>query len=213
MQPSAVEERGAALIIALLIAALLTAVAAALIVVTTTETLITGGYRAAQEVRYAAEAFVERSIRELAGMADWTPVITPAPATFVAPFSDTALTPLAPDGRILNLSGLTAARQAASDLVYGAAVFGADSPAWRLYAHAQLQNLVPPGMLTPPAYVLVWVADDGGDGDGDPGQDSNGRLWMHAEAYGVGGARRAVETAIARAENAEVRMLAWKEVR
>ena len=91
--------------------------------------------------------------------------------------------------------------------------FGADRPVWRLYAHASLQSILPPGTIAPRAYVLVWVQDDGGDGDGDPAKDSNGIVLVCAEAYGPGGARRRVEASIGRAAPGGVRLLAWRDGR
>jgi hypothetical protein len=63
-----------------------------------------------------------------------------------------------------------------------------------------------------PAYLLVWVADDG-EGDGDPAVDSNGQILVHAEAYGASGACRGVEAAIRRAQPPVVQVLARRPVR
>jgi PilX N-terminal len=210
---SAISERGAALIITLLMVALIAAIAAALIVTTTTETLISGSHRAAHEAFYAADAALERAIAALAAITDWSPIVAAAPGNLVAGFSDGQARPIAPDGRALDLAALTALRQAASDTVYAPSVYGADSPRWQLFAHTRLQDLIPEGTLSPPAYLLIWVADDAADGDGDVHRDANARVLVHAEAYGPGGARRAVEAAVARTPEGAVRVLAWKEIR
>jgi PilX N-terminal len=206
-------QNGAALIVTLLIAALIAAIAAALIVTTTTETLISGGHRAAQEAFHAADGALERTLAALAGIADWSPLLADAPGNLVAGFSDGQTRPIAPDGRALDLVALTASRQAASDTVYGPGVDGADSPRWQLFAHTRLQDLVPKDIVTPPAYLLIWVADDGEDGDEDPRRDSNASVLVYAEAYGAAGARRAVEAAVARTPEGAVRLVAWKDVR
>jgi hypothetical protein len=156
---------------------------------------------------------VERAIGELAAVPDWSGVLSAPPSNVVASFDDGSASVAAPDGRRLSVPALTAARQAMSDTVYGPTEFGLDSPVWRLYAHAALQRVLPPGLISPPGYILVWVADDGGDGDGDPSTDSNGQLLVYGDAYGVSGSRRALEVAIGRATPTAIRVLSWKDPR
>jgi hypothetical protein len=206
-------ERGAALLLALMTAALIAAVAASLIVSTSTDLIITGSYRSSLEATYGVEAGVERAISELALLPDWSVVLAPPPSNIVTSFDDGSAFTAGPDGRRLSVPGLTAARQALSNTVYGPAEFGADSPVWRLYAHATLQTVLPPAVIAPPGYILVWVADDGGDADGDPGTDSNGQLLVYGDGYGVSGARRGLEVAIARAAPTAIRVLSWKDPR
>ncbi len=207
------DEQGAALIIALLVLALLSGIVAALVTVSATDTLISATYRHSTEASHAAEAALERALHDLAVLPEWTPVVAEPPANVMSSFVDGLLVAVAPDGRRLDLSRLTTDRQRESDARDGAVVFGADAPAWRLYAHGSLQDLLPPGEIALPMYLVVWVADDGLDGDGDPGADANGRIVVHAEAFGVGGTRRAVEAAVRRLSNGAVRQVAWREVR
>jgi hypothetical protein len=206
-------ERGSALLIVLLAATLIGAVAAALVVTSTTETLVSGAYRTSREALYGTDAVLEAAIHDLAGIADWSVVLAAEPGNVTASFSDGNARPLAPDGRVLSLVTLTANRQAASDALYGPAAFGADAPRWRLFAHAALGAILPPGSAAAPVYVLVWVADDGSDGDGNPSRDTNGRLLIYAEGFGSGGARRPLEAAITRAGTGVVRLAAWKDAR
>jgi hypothetical protein len=206
-------ERGAALFLALVTTALITAIAASLIVTTSTDMMIAGSYRASAEAMYGVEAAVERAVGELAAVPDWSAVLAAPPSNLLASFDDGAATVAAPDGKSLSMPTLTSARQALSNAVYGSAQFGADSPVWRLYAHAALRSILPPAMIAPPGYILVWVADDGGDGDGDPAKDSNGQLLVYGDAYGVAGARRGLEVAIARAAPTAIRVLSWKDPR
>jgi hypothetical protein len=61
------------------------------------------------------------------------------------------------------------------------------------------------------------MADDGDDGDGQPRQDSNGVVLVHAEAFGIRGARAGIEVLAGRVEGegpqpSTVRLLAWREV-
>lgn len=209
----AADQHGAALIIALLVLALLSGIVAALVTVSATETLISATYRQTAEASHAAEAALERALHDLASLPDWTPVVAAPPANVTSSFVDGLQVAVAPDGGRLDLTQLTADRQRDSDGRDGSALFGADAPMWRLYAHGSLQDLLPSNEITLPMYLTVWVADDGLDGDGDPSADTNGKIVVHAEAFGVGGTRRAVEAAIRRLSNGTVRQIAWREVR
>jgi PilX N-terminal len=206
------DDRGAALVVAILIAALMTAVASALLTTTTTETLIGGAHRASQETLYAADAALERAIGALASISDWSAVLAAPAGTLMAPFDDGQAAPIAPDGRRLDLVRLLAARQAASNSLYGPGVFGADSPRWRLYGRAALSRVLGSNLAAQPAYLLVWLADDGADGDGDPGRDSNGQVALYVDGFGPAGARRAIEAGISRSGPGVVRLVSWKEV-
>jgi hypothetical protein len=205
------DDRGAALVIALLTALLLSAIAIALVTVTTTETLIGAAHRHALEAAHGADASLERAIHDLAALPDWSVVLATPPGNVMSSFVDGLSSAVAPDGRALDLSRLTADRQRESDARDG--VFGADSPVWRLYAHAALRDLLPPNQITLPLYLVSWVADDGEDGDGDPQVDANGRVLVRAEAFGSGGARRAIEAAVDRSPNGTLRVSVWREVR
>jgi hypothetical protein len=207
------DERGVALLMALVTAALVTAVATTMVMSSSTDLVITGNTRASTETLYAAEAAGQRAIGELATIADWSTVLAPPPANVTATFDDGKTMVRAPDGRSLSVPVLTASRQAASATTYGPAAFGADSPVWRLFGHADFRALLPPGVTAPPAYVLIYVADDGGDDDGDPQSDANGQLIVYAEAYGVSGAHRAVELAVLRVTPGTIRVLSWKDPR
>jgi hypothetical protein len=101
------------------------------------------------------------------------------------------------DGTFVPLAQLTAARQAESDAFYADTP---DRPVWQLLAHAPLDRLTG---AAPPVYVIVWIADDVDEADGDPLHDSNGVLMLHAEALGLRGARRRVEVTVARESQAE----------
>jgi len=200
------------LLMALVTAALVTAIATTMVMSSSTDLVITGNTRASMEAMYAAEAAGQRAIGELATIADWSTVLAAPPGNVTATFDDGETMVRAPDGRSLSVPVLTAARQTASAVTYGPG-FGADSPVWRLFGHADIRALLPPGVTSPPAYVLIHVADDGGDGDGDPERDANGQLIVYAEAYGVSGAHRAVELAVSRVTPGTIRVLSWKDPR
>ena len=213
MLPFLDNERGVAVVLALLLALLVGAIAAALVVLTTTETLISASFRHGQESSYGAEAALERALDDLATMPDWSPVLAAAPANVVSSFDDGVASPLAPDGRRLDLARLTADRQRESDVRDGPTVFGADSPRWRLFAHAPLSALLAAPGLDLPLYLVVWVADDELDGDGDPAVNRNGRIVVWAMAFGAGGARRSVEARVGRRDGGDLQLLAWREPR
>lgn len=204
-------ERGAALLIAVLIVLLLSAAGVALVALTSTETLIGAGYRHAQEAAYAAEAAFERALADLDTIADWSLVLRAPPGNVTSSLNDGAASPRGPDGRLLDLAALTAARQRHSDARDGPSAFGADAPQWRLFAHAPIQQLSSDLPPLPPVYLLVWVADDGMDGDGAPESDANGRVLMFAQALGSSGSRRAVEGLIGRRDTA-LTVLAWRRI-
>ena len=204
-------EAGAALLLALITTALLSAIAASLIVSTSVDMMIAGNQRAAVETMYAVEAALERAIGELSAVPDWSAVLSPPPSNAVATFDDGSREAATPDGRLLSMAVLSAARQTTSDAAYNR--FDGDAPVWRLYAHAPLRSILPSGTIAPPGYTLVWVADDGGDGDGNPSIDANGQLLVHGDGYGLAGGRRSIELAIGRAAPGAVRMLSWRDQR
>ena len=200
-------DRGAALVIVLLLMVLLAVLAGALITVSTTETLIGAAHRQAQEAAHGADAALERALLDLARLPDWSVVLAAPPANALSTFDDGAAAPIGPDGRRIDLALLTAARQRESDSRDGP-LFGADSPQWRLFAHAPIQNLAA-SVAPVPVYLVVWVADDGMDGDGDPSRDANQRVIVHATALGAGGTSRSVEAAIGRTPEGVLRLRSW----
>jgi hypothetical protein len=219
---SRAREAGTALICVLMVTTLLATLAAAAVLVVMTESMASANHGAAQQALYAADAALEQTLSELQA-ADWRSL----PGVAVsARLVDGALTPRAPDGAVLDLAQLAIARQAESDAAFG---ISSDRPVWRLFGHAPFSDLVPAGEVIPPAYLLVWMADDGDEGDGEPGRDSNGVLMVRVEAFGASHAHRSIEATLALltgppAEAAEpggpapenrheVRVLSWKEVR
>jgi hypothetical protein len=198
--------------VALLVMLLLAAIGAALVVVTTTETLISASYRSAQEAAHGAEGAVERALHDLSTTPDWSLVLAVPPANLVSTLDDRTSMPRGPDGRRLDLAALTVERQRDSDVRAGPSGFGADSPQWRLYAHAPIEELLPSAAIVLPVYLIVWVADEGLDGDGNPAIDSNGTILVHAEAFGTGGTRRAVQASIRRSTEGVTRVVSWHRV-
>src|SRR4029079_6074595 len=106
---------------------------------------------------------------------------------------DSTQTPHAPDGTALDLGALTADRQAESDGTFAASP---DRPVWRLFGRGPFNDLAPGRPNIPPAYILVWVGDDGEDGDGDAARDANNRVMLRVEAYGAAGSHRSIEATV-----------------
>ena len=82
---------------------------------------------------------------------------------------------------------------------------GADTPRWRLVGRGRL-----PGLPVAPRRVAVWIADDVMDGDGMPGEDRNGVLMIHVEAFGPRGAAHIVTVHVRREVDA-VQTVSWRE--
>jgi hypothetical protein len=204
-------QNGIALLCALMVTALLGTLGAGLVLLSTMESLISANHRDGMDALYSADAGVERAMGDLRTLDDWKDVPGTAAGTATPDFRDGAIAPRLPDGTILDLARLTAERQAESDALYGA---DANRPVWRRFAHAPISRLLPAGVISSPAYVVLWIADDVGDGDGDPLRDSNDALVVHSEAFGLHGVRRRVEATLAResVQRTEVRMICWREV-
>ena len=100
----------------------------------------------------------------------------------------------------------------------------ANNPVWRLHACAPLAKLLPDAGVDSAQYVVVMVADDPSENDGDPRQDGSvetnpgrGIIVIRAEAFGPRGARQVVEAVVAkdRPDSAPtgVRVLSWRLLR
>ncbi len=214
-------ERGTALFCALLIIALLTTLGAALVVVVTAETLVSAHHAASQQALYAAEAGAERAIGELRALPTWHTVPMAGSTSAFADLNDGSLAPELPDGTVLDLAQLSVERQADSN---GFFPDTPDRPEWRLFGHATIDQMIAEVAPGAPPYLIVWVADDPDDLDGDPGRDSNDILMVRSEAFAAAGVRRSVQATILRQSaidgaagggvmRSDVKVIAWMEVR
>jgi hypothetical protein len=89
-----------------------------------------------------------------------------------------------------------------------------DNPKWTLYAYGPLGNMLTGTLaatINSQMYVVVWVADDPAENDGNPLQDGNaqtnpgsGVLAMRAEAFGPNGTHRVIEATVARTDTSEI---------
>ena len=220
-QRDARSQRGSALLCALLVTTLLSTLGAALVVLVTTETLVDAHYRASQQSLYAAEAGAERTIGEIRALGSWQTIPTPGSAATSGDLNDGTIAPRVADGSTLDLARLTTRRQAESDGIYPP---NPDRPQWRLFAHASLDRITAGNGGPAPPYVVVWIADDLDDLDGDPARDSNDVLLLRSQAFGIRGASRSIEVTLHRqstldgagtggAMRSDVTVIAWREVR
>jgi hypothetical protein len=204
--PDASREAGAALVLTLLVTVLLAALGRGLITLGDTEAALAHNHRAAGEVRYAADAALERALAEIVGVASWTDLLTGLARSSLYPSS---ITPLTPWGRPLDLAVLTAAVQAESDAV---AMWGANNPSWRVYASGSLDQAAGRALAGAAAYLVVWVADDPSETDNNPAVDTNEIILLQGLAVNVLGMRSAVQVTAQRTGGV-LRIAAWRRVR
>ena len=113
---------------------------------------------------------------------------------------------------------MTARLQTVSDALYASLP---DRPVWRLFGHAPL-NRMAPGAGNAAPYVVVWIADDHDEIDGNAASDSTAVVMLHAEAFSVRGGQRAIRVTIRREEamaaglpgvtRSDISLIAWHEV-
>ena len=188
------DERGAALLVAMALVAILTAAAGAAALNARLESLLSASFREASEARALAHGALARAIADLSSMSDWSPVLAGAVSSFVdgastaakrLPGGDVALLCCGPES-------ITGQLQQRGN---GGRSWGANTPQWRLFVWGPAERWLESGRSSP-FYLLVWVADDPEDDDGDPSRDSNGVLLLHAAALGRGNARRTLQAVI-----------------
>jgi hypothetical protein len=209
-------EQGTALLAALIAVAIVSAMGLGLALTTSLEPLAAANYETSRSVRLAAEAGLAIAVHELAGLVDWNLVLAGRVSSAALEHGDIDVD--LPDGSRAGLEELTARATcgrpgACSDgdrVAFTAArPWGPNNPQWRVFGHGRLDRLVPMGGGLPPTVVVVWIADDPADVDGDPLSDSGvgpGGEWrsggcvlaVRAEAFGPRFARRAVLGTVAR---------------
>jgi Tfp pilus assembly protein PilX len=218
------DERGVAMIIALMSMMLMMALGMALVLTTMTETRISANYREGSEALYAADAAIERVMQDLLTVPDWNTVLADGGTTsaFIdgAPGARTL-----PDGSSLNLTEATHFVRcgkltcADADVTTSTAErpWGDNNPRWQLYAYGPMRDMLPTDTINSRMYVIVWVADDPSENDGDAkidggspvdadeeGNPGSGVVSLLAHAYGPDGVRRVVEVTVARTDTTEI---------
>jgi len=219
---------GVALVIALLSVLLLSALGFALVATTSTETMIAGNYMNSEEAMYVADAVVERAMDDILTVPDWNKLIDGSTqSAFIdgIPGGTRTLS----DGSTIDLSqvlnmancGKTTSCSAAdlTSNLTGDRPWGTNNPVWQLYAYGPANNLLPTGTLNSPYYVIVEVADDFSENDGNPKLDGvtpcavgqqggcnpgTAVIALRAEAFGPRGAHAMIELTVARTDTTEL---------
>lgn len=198
-------ERGAALVVALALLFALTGLTALVVPLVSLETQIVANHVRAARMQYAAEAALERAIQDLGAIPDWDLVLSGAR---VSPMRGVGTVVALADGSRLDLQLLTNTPS----------IVGPGTPAdprdrrWRLFLRAPFAELAgsPRGDMR---VVVVWVADDAGDGDENIVADANEMLLLHAACLGPHLAQRAVRALVRRREGGWVEAVSWEILR
>lgn len=228
--------RGVVLVLAVLVTSVVSALALGLAIIVSASQLAAGRGAEGAALLNAAEAGLELAAYELARRPDWNQVLS---GVVVASAADGAPAGarIIPAGGWVSLTGetnqLNCGRTGPCSQAELAAFtpdrpWGANNPVWRPFLYGPMHQLGPFAQPTP-AYVVVWVADDSRELDGDPLSDSalgdphgGGVLRVRAVAYGAMDARRVVEAELARVcRRADgtlacapgIRVQSWREVR
>lgn len=227
-------QRGVALIMVVLITTFLSALGLGLLLAVFMDRLATGNMAGSVAMLYAADAGIELAAHDLALAGDWNGVLSAVERSSFNDGTPGGVRVLAGDSSIdltvetnqLNCGRATACTAAQLTANSRARPWGANNPRWQLYAYGPLKNL---SQLIRPVncYLVVWVADDGRETDGDPtadaaaeGEPGHGIVRVRAEVFGRAGSRRAIEAEVARvclpgAEGCStgIRVQSWQELR
>lgn len=154
-----------ALIGALLLTVVLSTAFGGLAMIAAIERRIAASHAVGLQLRLAADGALAVAAGEL-GALDWDSALSGAG-------SAAWRRPLAPP---IDVDRLTLSLQRTTVMESS---HGADTPVWRLFAHMPWTAVSGhPG----PGQTLVWVADDWGEGDGDPSRDRNGLILLRVAA-------------------------------
>lgn len=205
-------EQGFAVLVAIMCVLMIGALAAALVLATSTEAMIAGNFQQSAAVLYAADAIAGRALLDLSAEPDWSEVLAGAAQSL---FVDGPVGPRTlADGSRIDLSAIvnswncartTACTSADMDRTTAERPWGGNNPRWRVYACGSMAGLSGADPAKARAYVLVLVADDPSETDGnpsvdavEPGSPGRGVLLLRGEAFGPGGSHAWVEWTIAR---------------
>jgi len=214
----------------------MSALGLALMLTTMAERKIAGSFERGTEAFYGADAGIERAMVDLLRLPSWDGALT---GTVTSTFIDGG-----PDGvragpgqLPFDLSEATSlvrcGKPACSDADLVAITeerpWGSNNPAWQPFAYGPLDQLLPDQRINSHIYVVVWVADDPSENDGDPRRDGGlpvgcdpardpgcqdrnlgrGVLLMKAKAFGPDGTQRAIEVTVKRTDLP--RIVSWRE--
>ncbi len=208
-------ETGAALLLVIMLVLVLGAIGAAVSVASRTETLIAANFRQGRETLHVAEGALAQAVHDLSTQPDWSLAL--AGAT-VSSFTDGAAIGqrTLPGGDTVSLCcGVPSLTSDVQERALAGRNWGADTPVWQIFAWGRAADWLPAGRIDSATYVVVWVADDPEDGDGNAAVDSNGVVLLHGHALGPRGGRQVIDAAIGRdtPAPAPVRIISWREGR
>ena len=207
------------MVVAMMAMLLMTALGVALVLTTSSETIIAGNYRNSGEAMYAADAVLERAIDDLLTVPDWNPLLSGSVQSAFIDGAPSGVRTL-PDGSTIDLTQtrnmancqkVTACSTAEMDAITTERPWGPNNPRWQLYAYGKMSDLMSTGSVDSSYYVILMVADDPAETDGNPLQDgasqSNpgaGILVMRSEAFGPRGVHRVIEMTVVRTDTTEL---------
>jgi hypothetical protein len=220
------DERGVALLIALMAIVLVMALGTALLLAASVEARITRNFAGSTQALYAADAGIEQAVDDLRGVPDWNAVLAGAVrSTFVdglpglRTLSDGRHIDLAEVVNLANCRHAGVCSDTELDAVTTDRPWGPDNPRWQPFAWGSLND------ADSSFYIVVLVADDPSENDGNPLADGStpcddesagacnpgtGVILVRSEAFGPFGAHRAIEATLARS-GPEIR--SWRELR
>jgi hypothetical protein len=188
-----------ALLTSLFATALLMGLGLSLVLLGMSETTLAGHDRDARALAFASRAALTVAVADLRALPSWSALIAAGETADMSAspgrFVDSTVTPAVPWGGSLDLRALTTRLQADSD---AGTLPGGDAPLWRLFEYGRLDRLVPAASRGSPYYLVVWVADDRADGDGEPAVDANHIVVVRAVAYGPGDGKAVTEASVMR---------------
>ncbi|MGE3176865.1 MAG: hypothetical protein AB7O32_05320 [Vicinamibacterales bacterium] len=204
--------RGFAVLSVVAAGLLVSALAAGWLLAAATDTGVASAFARGLESRQAARGALHWAAAELAGVPDWNLVLAGSLASSVAdgPPSGTRHLPggdpisLDEVRSLVECSRLSPCTDAERTISTRERPWGANNPRWQLYVWGRFDRLLPAGSAPAPFYIVVLVADDPAESDGDPLRDATGLtpgagvLRLRSEAFGPAGAHHVVEGTVAR---------------
>jgi hypothetical protein len=224
-------DRGIALLIALAILVIISALASALVLWTMTEAQIARDFSSGVAGRYAAGAAAERALIDLSGFADWDGALAGSlRSTFIdgaaagtRRLSDDTTIDLDAVRNSANCGHASPCSETELAAVTSERPWGPNNPRWQLFAYGPLSEVSSPPVVSP-FYVVVLVADDPSERDGNPLRDAAdpldpgaGIIQLRGEAFGPRGSHRVVALTVARSVAAAtgptaLRVISWRGV-
>lgn len=228
-------ERGVALIMVILVTTFLSTLGLGVMLAVFMDRLAAGNLTGSVAMLYAADAGIELAAADLARAEDWDAILqgtasssfTDGIAIGVRGLPGGGAVDLTEVTNYLNCGRATPCTTAQMNANSTARPWGVNNPRWQLFAYGPMEQFTE--LIRPaPCYLAVWIADDGREQDGNPLADAvdaeqagHGIVRVHAEAFGQGGSRRAIEAELARVCPSGpgepclpgIRVQSWQELR